>query len=92
MGDRFLNHRMHTNSMIPTSCSLAKQIDKICHRTAHKEQTIPGMFTPPCARSCWLAVNVYGTVVTDEMATASGKVARLVVNGTGSGTEPTSSN
>jgi hypothetical protein len=34
---------------------------------------------------------VYGTVVTDEMATASGKVARLVVNGTGSGTEPISS-
>jgi len=36
-------------------------------------------------------MNVYGTVVTDEMTTASGKVARLVVNGTGSGTEPTSS-
>ena len=36
-------------------------------------------------------MNVYGTVVTDEMVTASGKVARLVVNGTGSGTEPTSS-
>ncbi len=35
-------------------------------------------------------MNVYGTVVTDEMATASGKVARLVVNGTGSGTEPIS--
>ena len=35
--------------------------------------------------------NVYGTVVTDEMATASGKVARLVVNGTGDGTEPSSS-
>jgi integrase len=34
---------------------------------------------------------VYGTVVTDEMATASGKVARLVVNGTGDGTEPSSS-
>jgi integrase len=36
-------------------------------------------------------MNVYGTVVTDEMATASGKVARLVVNGTGDGTEPSSS-
>jgi integrase len=36
-------------------------------------------------------MNVYGTVVTDEMTTASGKVAKLVVNGTGSGTEPTSS-
>ena len=36
-------------------------------------------------------MNVYGTVVTDEMATASGKVARLVVNGTGSGTDPRSS-
>jgi integrase len=35
--------------------------------------------------------NVYATVVTDEMATASGKVARLVVNGTGDGTEPSSS-
>jgi hypothetical protein len=35
-------------------------------------------------------MNVYGTVVTDEMATASGKVARLVVNGTGTGTGPTS--
>jgi integrase len=32
-------------------------------------------------------MNVYGTVVTDEMTTASGKVARLVVNGT----EPSSS-
>jgi len=36
-------------------------------------------------------MNVYGTVVTDEMATASGKVARLTVNGTGSGTGPTPS-
>jgi len=36
-------------------------------------------------------MNVYGTVVTDEMATASGKVARLVVNGTEDGTEPSSS-
>jgi integrase len=36
-------------------------------------------------------MNVYGTVVTDEMTTASGKVAKLVVNGTGRGTEPTSS-
>ncbi|MGA9643068.1 MAG: tyrosine-type recombinase/integrase [Terriglobales bacterium] len=36
-------------------------------------------------------MNIYGDVVTDEMATASAKVARLVVNGTGSGTEPTSS-
>jgi hypothetical protein len=36
-------------------------------------------------------MNVYGTVVTDEMATASGKVARLVVNGTGDGAEPRSS-
>jgi hypothetical protein len=36
-------------------------------------------------------MNVYGTVVTDEMTTASGKVARLVVNGAGSGTGPTSS-
>jgi integrase len=36
-------------------------------------------------------MNVYGTVVTDEMTTASGKVARLVVNGTGNGTKPTSS-
>src|SRR6202051_3619900 len=36
-------------------------------------------------------MNVYGTVVTDEMATASGKVARLKVNGTGSGTGPTPS-
>jgi len=36
-------------------------------------------------------MNVYGTVVTDEMSTASGKVARLVVNGTGDGTEPSSS-
>jgi integrase len=36
-------------------------------------------------------MNVYGTVVTDEMSTASGKVARLVVNGTGDGTEPNSS-
>ena len=35
--------------------------------------------------------NVYATVVTDEMATASGKVARLVVYGTGDGTEPSSS-
>jgi integrase len=32
-------------------------------------------------------MNVYSTVVTDEIATASGKVARLVVNGT----EPSSS-
>jgi hypothetical protein len=30
-------------------------------------------------------------VVTDEMSTASGKVARLVVNGTGDSTEPHSS-
>jgi integrase len=30
-------------------------------------------------------MNVYGTVVTDEMTTASGKVARLVINGTGNG-------
>jgi integrase len=36
-------------------------------------------------------MNVYGNVVTDEMSAASGKVARLVANGTGSGTEPTSS-
>ena len=36
-------------------------------------------------------MNVYGTVVTDKMATASGKVARLTVNGTGSGTGPTPS-
>jgi integrase len=36
-------------------------------------------------------MNVYGTVVTEEMSTASGKVARLVVNGTGDGTEPSSS-
>jgi integrase len=36
-------------------------------------------------------MNVYGTVVTDEMATASGKVARMVVNGTEDGTEPSSS-
>ena len=33
-------------------------------------------------------INVYGTVVTEEMATASEKVARLVVNGTGDGTGP----
>jgi integrase len=37
-------------------------------------------------------MNVYGSVVTDEMSTASGKVARLTVNGTGDGTEPHSSN
>jgi integrase len=36
-------------------------------------------------------MNVYGTVVTDDMSTASGKVARLTVNGTGDGTEPNSS-
>lgn len=36
-------------------------------------------------------MNVYGDVVTDEMAIASGKVAGLALNGTGSGTEPTSS-
>ena len=36
-------------------------------------------------------LNVYGTVVTDETATASGKVAPLVANGTGDGTEPSSS-
>jgi integrase len=36
-------------------------------------------------------MNIYGTVVTDEMTIASGKVARLVANGTESGTEPTSS-
>jgi integrase len=33
-------------------------------------------------------MNVYGDVVTNELSTASGKVARLVVNGTGDGTEP----
>jgi integrase len=33
-------------------------------------------------------MNVYGTVVTDEMSTASGKVARLVFNGRGDGMEP----
>jgi len=36
-------------------------------------------------------MNVYGSVVTDEMSTTSGKVARLVVNGTGDSTEPHSS-
>jgi len=36
-------------------------------------------------------MNVYGTVVTDEMSTASGKVARLAINGTEDGTEPASS-
>jgi len=36
-------------------------------------------------------MNVYGTVVADEIATASGKVARLVVNGTGDCAEPNSS-
>jgi integrase len=36
-------------------------------------------------------INIYGDIVTDEMTTASGKVARLVVNGTGDGTEPISS-
>ena len=36
-------------------------------------------------------MNIYGTVVTDEMTIASGKVARLVANGTESSTEPTSS-
>jgi len=34
----------------------------------------------------------YGDVVTDEMAVASGKIAGLALNGTGSGTEPTPSN
>ena len=33
----------------------------------------------------------YGDVVTDEMARATGKVAGLALNGTGSGTEPVSS-
>lgn len=32
----------------------------------------------------------YGDVVTDQMAVASGKIARLAFNGTGSGTEPSS--
>jgi hypothetical protein len=35
-------------------------------------------------------MNVYGSIVTDEISTASGKVAQLVANGTVSGTEPTS--
>jgi integrase len=36
-------------------------------------------------------MNVYGTAATAAMAVASGKVTRLALNGTGSGTEPTSS-
>ena len=36
-------------------------------------------------------MNVYGTAATAEMAAASGKVTALVLNGTGTGTEPTSS-
>jgi integrase len=36
-------------------------------------------------------MNVYGTAAASEMALASGKVTALVLNGTGSGTEPTSS-
>ena len=34
-------------------------------------------------------MNTYGDIVTDEMAVASGKVARLALNGTGSGTDTT---
>jgi isocitrate/isopropylmalate dehydrogenase len=34
-------------------------------------------------------MNIYGDIVTDEMAVASGKVARLALNGTGSGTDTT---
>ncbi len=36
-------------------------------------------------------MNVYGTAATAEMVAASGKVTALVLNGTGSGTAPTSS-
>jgi integrase len=35
-------------------------------------------------------MNTYGAAAAAEMAVASGKVAALVLNGTGSGTEPTS--
>ncbi len=34
-------------------------------------------------------MNIYGDIVTDEMAVASGKVTRLALNGTGSGTGTT---
>jgi len=32
-------------------------------------------------------MNIYGEVVTDEMAVATGKIARLATNGTGNSTE-----
>lgn len=37
-------------------------------------------------------MNTYGEVVTDEMAVASGKIAKLALNGTGDSTEPSSTN